>query len=220
MSGQSLTMFVFMVAIAFAANRAEDVGSSSKDAFTPEATRGLASVPSTTKKLVFAEESPIKHTSKVRGPLDVAIELVGARPNNAGDVFVLRGVITSNEAVNNIEFGWRIPAEVEVVNGELKSVIPNLLPDQPYTVQLTLKQKSFENGKIHFRARGSDKGLRFGDIAQYNSMMQEALDVSRAELKKSTEEDYAAQKAAGTAPQKKNRQFTEEHQHSEFKVFH
>lgn len=218
MSGQSVAMFVFMVAIAFAAHRAEDIGSS-RDAFAPEATRGLASV-SMSKKIVFSEESPIKHTAKVRGPLDVAIELVGARPNNAGDVFVLRGLVTSNEAVSNVEIAWRIPAEVEVVNGELQSVIPNLLPDQPYSVQLTLKQKSFDNGKIHFRARGNENGMRFGDTAQYNSMMQEALDVSRAELKKSTLADYAAQKAAGTAPQKKNRQFTDEHKNSDFKVFH
>jgi hypothetical protein len=212
MSGQSLMLFVFSVAIAFAANQAEDM-------IKEPSMRGPASVSG--KKIVFEEVSAVKHTAKVHGPVDVSVELVGARPNGAGDVFVLKGVVTSSEAVNNIEYSWRIPEEIEVVNGSLEAVIPSLQPDQPFTVEVTLKQKSFANGRIHFRAKSTTPGMKFADTAQYNSMMQEALEASRAELKRSTEEDFAAQKASGTGAQKKNLQFTDDHSKSgEFKIFH
>jgi hypothetical protein len=204
-------LFVFSVAIAFAANQADDM-------IKDPSMRGPASVSG--KKIAFEEVSAIKHTAKVHGPVDVSVELVGERPNGAGDVFVLKGVVTSSEAVNNIEYSWRIPEEIEVVNGSLESVIPSLQPDQPFTVEVTLKQKSFANGRIHFRAKSTTPGMRFADTAQYNSMMQDALEASRAELKRSTEEDFAAQKASGTGAQK-NLQFPDDHSKSgEFKVFH
>jgi hypothetical protein len=204
-------LFVFSLAIAFAANQAEDVKEPSS--------RGPASIAG--KKIVFEDVSPIKHTAKVHGPLDVSVELVGARPNGAGDVFVLKGVVQSSETVSNVEYSWRIPEEVEVVNGPLTAVIPSLQPDQPITVEVTLKQKSFANGRIHFRAKSSNSGMRFADTAQYNSMMQDALEASRAELKRSTEEDFEAQKASATGARQKNLQFTDEHSgSSEFKIFH
>lgn len=219
MSGQSLMLFVFSIAIAFAANQAEDAPAVKEDLAVPNAARGLASVAG--KKIVFEEINTFKHTAKVHGPVDVSVELVGARPNAAGDVFVLRGVVTSSEAVNNIEYSWRIPKEIEVVNGALKSVIPSLRPDQPFTVEVTLKQKTFANGRIHFRAKSTTPGVRFADAAQYNSMMEEALQASREELKRSTEEDFAAQKAAGITRAKKNIHFTDEHSGpTSFKVFH
>lgn len=209
MSGQSLMLFVFSVAIALAANQAENI--------KEPATRGPASVSG--KKLAFANVSAIKHTMKVHGPIDVNVELVGAPPSGAGDVFVLRGVVQSSEALNEVEYSWRIPQEIEVVNGSLSSVIPALQPDQPVTVEVTLKQKGFANGRIHFRAKASSSGTRFADIAQYNSMTEEALQAAREKLKRSTEEDFAAQKALSQGA--KNLQFEDSHAHSpQFKIFH
>lgn len=218
MSGQSLGMFIFTMAIAFAAIRAEDLPSSM--AFSPPSTRGPASVSG--KKIVFEEASlSAKHTSKVRGPMEVSVELVGARPNAEGDVFVLKGVVVSSEALRDVEYFWKIPAELELVNGSVKSVISDLNAGQPYTMQMTLRQKGFANGRVHFRARGSHGGLKFGDSAQYNSMMQETLEASRAELKKSSEEELAVQKASGAVPSRKNIKFSEEkHKHGDLKVFH
>ncbi len=215
MSGQSLALFVFTVAIALAANRAEDI-SLSASAFAPQtaaSSRGPASVSG--KRIVMTEASQFqKHTAKVHGPVDAAVQLIGAGPNGAGDVFVLKGVVSASESVQNIEFAWHIPEGLEVVNGSMKSVISSLSPDRPYETQITLRQRGFDNARVHFKVRGSSDGLRFGDSAQYNSMMQEALEASRAQLKRSTAEDAALEKASASG------KTVESVEKPEFKIFH
>lgn len=175
------------------------------------------------KKIGFKEAKlAAKHTAKIGGPMHVSIELIGTQPSAEGDAFALEGVVTSEEELLDVEFAWRVPKELEVVNGSLKSVINSVSPEKPYFVQVTLRQKGFENGRVHFRARASRNGMRFSDTAQYNSMMQEIFEASRAELKKSSQEEFAEQKAAGIAPLRKTIQFINGHpeEGSSLKVFH
>lgn len=223
MSGQSLALFIFTVAIALAANRAEDL-SSLDSAFAPATAsvgaRGPASISG--KKIVLASEAAAhahKHTAKVRGPLEASVELIGARPNGAGDVFILKGIVSSSEAVQNVEFSWRVPEELEVVNGSLKSVISSLSPEQPYEMQITLRQRGLDNGRVFLKVRGSSDGMKFGDSAQYNSMIQDVLAASRADLKKSAEEDAAQQKGL-MMRNKKNVDADSVEKPSALKIFH
>src|SRR5688572_3699783 len=103
MSGQSIIMFVSLVAIAMAANRAEDI------AYQPSVgvgTRGPASLASKKDLGFLAGKDILKHTHKLRGPLSARVELVGDRPVQDGDVFVLKGIVSADAQLNGVEFSW------------------------------------------------------------------------------------------------------------------
>ena len=185
MSGQSIVMFVSLLAISFAANRAQES--------TVTALRTPASV-SMHKEITLLEKPLLKHTHKGRGPLSATVELLGAAPVTAGDVFVLRGTVLSESDLGDVEFTWTLPAGVEIVNGEMSSVISYLGEGKPYLVEITLRQLSAENERVALRVRGKEDGMKFGDTAFYHTLDQQELEASRAELKK-TVEDY--QRAPG-----------------------
>lgn len=192
MSGQSLVMFISVIAIAIAANRADDSSSwlqqKQQEQNPGSSVRGPASV-SGKKELAFAQKDLLKHTQKVRGPLAVSVELVGQRPEQPGDVFVLKGVVSSEAALENIEFNWGIPDGVEVVNGQTSSVIAVIGEGKPFETQITLRQISPSNARVTLRVRGHDSETRFGDTAIYHTMDQQRLEAARLELK-STAETY------------------------------
>lgn len=195
MSGQSIMMFIFVVAIAVAADKAQDVswnaapavaGTSTAPDFARAARGPASTVAKKDTSFITEEKAAHKHTSKVRGPLTSAVELVGTAPAAAGDVFVLRAVVSSEEALKDVSFRWLVPAGVEVVSGSVRSTIAFVGPAQPFETQITLRQVSSENVRVHFKTRGKSGEMRFADSAQYNTLMQEALQASKAELKKST----------------------------------
>jgi len=178
MSAQSLVLFVSVLAIAVAANRAEDSSTTIK--------RGPTSVASV-KEQGFLQKEVLKRTHKLRGPLAVAVELIGSGPVQSGDVFVLKGILSAEVALNNVEFTWNLPAGVEVVNGEVSSVISLLSDAKPFETQITLRQVSPENVRVMLKARGRDHGSRFSDSVQYHTMDQKLIEASRQKLRKSTE---------------------------------
>lgn len=176
-------MFAFLVAIAMASRMAED--GSSADALLNQA-RGPASVLTRKQPLVMAEES-LRHTEKIHGPVDAAIELVGDRPSQAGDVFLLKGLFTSTEAILDVDYKWSLPAGVELINGEVHGHIAALGPSSPVEVQLTLKTKTGEDHKISLMAGASHGGARFAASVHYSTLMEPVLEASRAELKATTQ---------------------------------
>src|SRR6185312_7963713 len=134
MSGQftSIVMFASLVAIAFATNHATD------DSILPKGPRGPASI-SKEIKLFKPVAEMVKHTEKLHGPLHVKVEVMGAAPAAAGDIFVLRGTITAQQNIDVADFSWSIPKGVEVVNGEVAGSLKNVSPDYPGTVEITLR---------------------------------------------------------------------------------
>jgi hypothetical protein len=185
-------MFISVLAIAIAANRADDSGSwlqqKHREHNPGASARGPSSVGGK-KDIVFAQKDMMKHTHKVRGPLAAVVELVGQRPEQPGDVFVLKGVVSSESSLTNVEFTWRVPEGVEVVNGQTSSVIAVLSEGKPFETQITLRQVSPSNARVTLRVRGRDAGMRFGDTAVYHTMDQQKLEAARLELK-STAEEY------------------------------
>lgn len=183
-------MFVSVIAIAVAANRAEDTSWPRRFASTD---RGPASIAGK-KEHTLLQKDILRHTHKIRGPLVVDIELVGERPTQPGDVFVLKGLVTSESAINNVEYKWVVPQGVEVINGQLNSTIAVMSEGKPFETQITLRQVSDMNVRVHLRARSATGTTRFGDTAQFNSMDQVKIEASRKELKKSVEDYVEKQK--------------------------
>lgn len=203
MSGRSsAVMFVCLVAIALASNQAENFDSSGSAIAANTGMREPASVSNGWGRkpdlASVATSSPIlKHTHKIRGPLTSSIELVGAAPERAGDVFVLSGVIRSEQAVPNAQYKWVLPKGVELLNGELSGVISFVEAGQQFPVQLTLRTLVDGNRQVHLSVRAAGSGVRFGDTAQFNTILQKVYEVSRKELKKSTQEYRAEQDTKG-----------------------
>lgn len=214
MSGQSLVMFLSVIAISIAANRANDASMT----LQPAATRGPASIGGK-KELGHVHKDMMKHTHKVRGPLSAVVELVGSRPEQPGDVFVLKGVVSTESALENVEFSWSLPDGVEVVNGQTSSIIASLSAEKPFETQITLRQLSPANARVTLRVRGRDTGMRFGDMATYHTLDQEQLEATRLEMKSKTAEYMKSSSGAGSSA-KGN---LETHSHSsgkKLKIFH
>jgi hypothetical protein len=227
MSGQSIVMFVSVIAISIAANRANDASQSmgQKSGFN---SRGPASIVGK-KDIGHLSEDLVKHTHKVRGPIVASVELVGQAPAQPGDIFVLKGVVSSETALENVEFSWRMPEGVEVVNGQTSSIVSALGAEKPFETQITLRQVSPDNERVTLHVRGRDADLRFGEMAIYHTLDQQQIQAARMELRSKTEE-YMKSSAgsSGTAPAKGNLEVqshshSHPHSHSQgkkLKVFH
>ena len=179
----STIMFtVFLVAIVVAANRAEqgDLGRGA-------GTRGPASVNGQIALAADVKPALFRHTEKLHGPVTVNLDLVGAEPAAAGDVFVLKGVIRSSQRLENVEYHWSLPATIELINGSLKGTIDTIAADGNVDVELTLRTRTAANAQIHLLATAHAHRARFAESAQYNTVLQHAYRESRERLMKSTE---------------------------------
>ena len=148
------------------------------------------------KELLLGEvKTPLlRYTQKIHGPLESRIQLLGAIPEKAGDVFVLKGQVISSQSLRDVEFKWSIPAGLEVVTGTSNGFISILNADQPAEVQITLRTLASENYQVHLITAAANNGVRFAESAQFNTLLQPMLDASKEALLRSTE------KAAGEEP--------------------
>lgn len=219
MSGQSIVMFLSVIAISIAAGRANDASMAVREGLSVNA-RGPASIGGK-KELGHVHKDMTKHTHKARGPLSAVVELIGARPEQPGDIFVLKGVVSTESALENVEFSWSLPDGVEVVNGQTSSVIAALSAVKPFETQITLRQLSPANARVTLRVRGQDTGMRFGDMATYHTLDQQQLEATRLEMKNKTAEYMKSSSGSPSASGAKGN--SETHSHSsgkKLKIFH
>jgi hypothetical protein len=181
MSGHSVSaviLFVGIAALALVSQHTE--------------TGAMRSPASLKKELLPGNQFP-KHTKKIQGGIESSIELIGAVPEKAGDVFVLKGLVTAASDLRDVEFKWDIPAGLELVNGNVSGTIASLSSKFPAEVQLTLRSRSTENQQVHLMAGAAEEGVRFSDTAQFNTLIQPLIEASKEALAKSTEQVGAPQ---------------------------
>jgi len=166
MSGRSsAVMFIFLVAIALATRQADHFKAGGANSRKPA--------------LEHVEDPAPAHTQKLHGPLSAMVELVGAPPEKAGDVFVLKGLIRSEHVLNNVKFKWALPKSVQLINGEASGLVSFIQPGQEFPVQLTLKNLGDRNAQVHLVVNGGERGRRFADSAQYNTLVQPLIENNR-----------------------------------------
>lgn len=184
MSGNhsALATMTFLVAIALAANYAD------QDSAGPRTPRTPAALSKKEMILGGVDKPLFRHTDKIRGPVEAAVELIGMRPEAAGDVFVLRGLVTSDLPLTDVDFKWSLPPGVELINGAVRGRIAVLAAGKPAEVQLTLKTLTGENHQVHLIASASRGGTRFAQSVQYNTLLESVLETGRKDLQKSTAE--------------------------------
>lgn len=186
---RALMTFVFLTAIGIATTTAKNAPSE------PHGSNGreVTSLKKSKKETLGQTKASLhNHTHKLRGPLSASIQMASNKPENAGDVFSLRGLVESTVELQKIDFQWSLPEGVEVVSGEIQGQLDSVSPDSPKELIILLKTLSGENHRIHFVVKGSEKNSSFADSAQYNTLHQERINESKRELLKSTEA-YAEQ---------------------------
>lgn len=190
MSGKysSIVTFVFLVAIALAANQAEENARDAKPAATAAGGgRGPASVMSKKGPLVAASEAPMfRHTEKIHGPLAASIQLLGDRPAQPGDVFTLKATIQSMAPLTDVDFTWSLPVGLQHVNGELRGRLNRIFPGQPVELQITVKTQTGEDHQVSLLTAATRNGTRFADSVQYSTLLEPAMEASRQQMKAAT----------------------------------
>ncbi len=149
------------------------------------------------KEMILSSKTgpKLRHTQKIRGPLDASLELVGPIPDKKGDVFVLKGLLSSEQDLENVNFKWAVPKGLELINGSVSGQIASLRAGQPVEVQLTLKTLDAVNHQVHLMTSGAQGKVRFAATTQYNTLLQQLFDDSTRALAASTEKEATAQKA-------------------------
>lgn len=163
---------IFLVALALAVNHAEQGALSETE---PVRMRSK-------KEIHFREVASVAHTEKVRGPLRVRIEPVGQN----GDTFQLLGVFQSSRNLQDVAYQWALPKGSVILDGAIDGMIPHLAANQPVSIEITFRSTSLENQQIHLSAKAREGRRRFGDVAQYNTVDQEAIEQEQNRLRKST----------------------------------
>ncbi len=175
----AIVLFLSVAAIALAARYADDT----------ELARGPSAISKKDMVLAGKRSSALRHTEKLRGPLETSLELIGAMPEKQGDVFVLKGLVRSDADLENVDFKWAVPSDVYVVNGSLAGQISFIKAGEPVELQVTLKSLEAVNHQIHLITSGGQGKVRFAASAQYNTLLQQILAESKEALLKSTEQE-------------------------------
>jgi methyl-accepting chemotaxis protein len=136
---------------------------------------------------------PFRHSAKLHGPVDAKIDLVGDAPAAAGDVFTLRGEITSAEVLERIEYRWSIPAGVELVSEPgkaLQRIIGRIAEISTLVSQIATAADQQANGLQQVNTAVSE----MDGVTQQNAAMVEEATAAARSL--STEADELARHVA------------------------
>lgn len=157
--------------------------------------RGPASIPALTDKELVLKPNH-KHdlfgrTSKVKGPIQTELQVLGEPANQIGETFVLKGIIKASEDLSDVFVKWNIPSGLEIINGQLQTTIKNIQPDQPVEFLVTLRKLTAQNLQIHLLAGGHQEGLKFADTAQFNTVDQAWIE---ADIRRLAKENARIQK--------------------------
>jgi hypothetical protein len=108
------------------------------------------------------------HTTKVSGPVEVSIQLIGDRPEQIGDVYMVEGTIQSRKNISPLTIEWKLHPGVELLSGSLREEI-NYLANQKATFRLTLRALKAGGQRLQLRASGVDGSAQFTQYSSYNS---------------------------------------------------
>jgi hypothetical protein len=133
-------------------------------------------------------KSEIQHTDKVHGPVEATIALVGNASSRVGDTFTLEATVVARNVVEGARFRWNIPAGLALVSGSADGQIHQVAPNSDFKTQITLRQLSNDNERVHFAVDGRDGGRTFASVSQYNSVLEETLKSQKRAVQKSMEE--------------------------------
>lgn len=121
----------------------------------------------------------IIHTEKVRGPIKTSLRLIGSPAGQVGSAFTMEAIIEVNRDVLGARFRWSLPAGLKLVSGRSNGTVPDLRAGEQFRTTIVVEQAEAGNHQIHFAVDGSNHGVRYASVSQYNSVFEEFLQAER-----------------------------------------
>jgi hypothetical protein len=131
---------------------------------------------------ISPSKDSLKRTFKLELPLDVRIEKEGDLEIEAGEPFVVEGVYSFHSKTQKGDIEWVLPKGVQLLEGEKISSLENIPAHQERRSRVVLISHEEANQKIHFRVSLEAGSQKFSHITQFNTTLQEQINVERAEL--------------------------------------
>ncbi|MCB0420734.1 MAG: hypothetical protein KDD61_07045 [Bdellovibrionales bacterium] len=123
------------------------------------------------------------HTKKLDVPIKAYIEKEGSLNIEAGEPFVLRGHFQISTFSKKAEVEWVLPKGISLVQGAASQTFMDIPANQPQISEVVLISDRDDNLQIHFKVGMQSSHQRFAVSSQYNTTMQEEINISKAELK-------------------------------------
>lgn len=115
------------------------------------------------------------HTEKLRGPLRVSFDAPkSTEAPAAGDIVRLNAHIIAQSESAAVRVRWSLPTGIELVSGVREEII-NLASGESRQVSLEVRLLTGDNRQIHLHVDGSEGGMVFGEVAQYNTVFEHML---------------------------------------------
>ncbi len=123
-------------------------------------------------------------TEKIRGSLAVKIKTTSEFEVNQPLVYTAE--ILPDMDLQNVQYRWILPPEIELVQGQLKGQLSDLRAGKILPVEITVNSVLDENSQIHFQVKSELAGAQFSATAQYNTVNQPVLNEKIKELHEKT----------------------------------
>lgn len=120
------------------------------------------------KILGFHHEHGPRRTAKLTGPMNLRIEVQGEAPRQVGDIYTLVALISSDQALGNIQLRWKLGHHAELVSGSLNQTV-FVQPGQEQKIAIIARAKEAGPQRAHLRAIADQTSSPFSLSAHYNS---------------------------------------------------
>jgi hypothetical protein len=142
--------------------------------------RQPASIPPTRSKTEILRGNGANHlaiNSKRSGIVELAIQAPGKTGVAQGTVIDLEASIEAKRDIDEMKYLWILPKDgVHVVSGEVSGEIGHMVGGSPTKLHLSVMSDTDENRQIHLHVYKVVNGENMGNMAQYNTVNQEALE--------------------------------------------
>jgi len=137
------------------------------------------------KKLVFKKASA-KHKNfllhqKIAPPISIILSRTSG--DNQGNLTLIAKV-TSTVDTNDVVISWDLPKWVQLISGNIRSVLPSLPAGVEKTIEITLSTQSEENQQVHVMAKAPYGEFIWSSTDQYNTRYQKEIIESKEKLVK------------------------------------
>jgi len=122
------------------------------------------------------------HTEKLKGPLSIELKPLSKGKWIPGDPQTLVAKISTHRQIQDVKVQWRLPQEVEVLQGPTSFELAELHPGSPETFEIVVRHYADKNYQIHFSAKSQTTGL--GASGQFNTKVQKEIKTHYKKIQK------------------------------------
>lgn len=127
----------------------------------------------------------LRMTKKLTNPLSVEVRMTGkSKKIIAGQPFTLAGRVKTSNPFSNLDLQWKLPEGVRIVSGPIKTHFISIEAGDTKEIEVTLISDADNNQQVHLVAGARRGNLKYSNVAQYNTVLEEELTEQKADLVK------------------------------------